>query len=1076
MRRQYNFRKELTQSLKIKDTITFITTLRKKLSNPIFQASLLFSKSKFLKTPFGGDESMLPDGDFDHVLAIILIKLQKEKKLLAFFNTLKSQYEHQVLKGQFEEALDTIETVKDISGLSCWFVECKFALLASLERYDEFENFYNMLTKNIKSDLEKRDIDLIFERTSPNSIAERVEFSLDSLKEGLVQEKAYDAHIVDFLHRFDASKQYDAETILSYFWQSNIVDIYNIISRLLFSNSINNNSILKLKNMFIDLAESTNSLKLKNFFYHDFEIDLDKNIKTEFVTICDTYITGDYKYCISLCEDFLKDHPYAASIYEFYCNSLFNENWVSVLDNKGLLKEIIELNLDYNNINEAKINKIFLRFNNLDSIQFISLRNNKKIISFSEEKLKSIENIYHFFECTVVPSNPFNPKLEIKNSISSTITSNSEEYLNEIPEYRKRKRLADKYFHERQFSLAIETYMGINNTPNHMINEISNKIILSYFSNNQVDLACKYISDMYFSGNLSIERLDKKQIIDILEDCDPVDEPMVEIPISLFLLTTKKDSHIVALHLDDYLDFKGLKKPSDIKTSDEKHKFMLHKVCNLDVLESLHIIRKIYPTSNDRMLDRTLILSKLKNELSYKEEEISKELEFLQHQFSRNLCVSDVAPGKININNEMIAQIFKSEKKNVISNLQIAYSNEKNSFEFEFSKISSQINTNLFVSAYEFFMAIRDIYTLDQKYGLDYQLNTNIRHNGIVPSLRSIFESEGIICDHENNQYKDNIIFETECRSLLVRYKYEELQNKIKIFSKNVDTRLNKLKSVYMHVATNDKDDKEKLFKIIIDESDVFKLLVFMNDNNNINSCISYCLGIMTAKSEGCLKLGRALIKMGLGELFKKELKNLETSLKGTFSKKFIDAISITRNDLDSRLESISEWLNFSEYSADDFLIEVALYEANSFIETIFCNVNVEIEINNTFNKKINGKYLMSFINIFILIFENACKRRKHKDHIKIVITTSIIGETINIEISNKSSTIDKEIINKINSDINDVNKLDNANKEINSGIYKVKKHLEIDISAQNNIYIQSSGDEFIFNIDIDTLSICSGS
>ncbi|MEZ8045230.1 hypothetical protein AB6C46_19900 [Vibrio sp. 10N.237.312.C02] len=1075
MKRQYNFRKELTQCLKIKDTTTFIATLRKKLSNPIFQASLLFSKSKFLKTPFGGDESMIPGGDLDHVLSIILIKLQKEKKLLASFNTLKSQYEHQVLKGQFEEALDTIETVKNVSGLSCWFVECKFALLASLERYEEFEDFYNTLMKNIKSDLEKRDIDLIFERTSPNSIAERVEFSLDSLKEGLVQEKAFDAHIVDFLHRFDASKRYDTETILSYFWQSNIVDIYNIICRLLFSNSIEGNSVTKLKSIFIDLADSTGSVKLKNFFSHDFEDYLDKNIESEFVNICDTYITGDYKYCISLCEDFLKNYPHATSIYEFYCNSLFNENWITALENKSLLKELIELNLEYNNDNDSKINKIFLRFNNLDSIQFISLRNKKKIISFSEDKLESIENIYHFFECTVIPSNPFNPKLQIKDSISSTITNNSEAYINGIPEYRTRKRLADKHFHEREFSLAIETYMGIKNTPNHMVNEISNKIILSYFSNNQVDLACKYISDMYFSGNLSIERLDKKQIIDILEDCDPVEEPMVEIPISLYLLTSKKDSHIVALHLDDYLDFMDLRKPSDIKISDEMHKFMLHKVCNLDVLESLHIIRKVYPTSNDRMLDRTLILSKLKNDLSYKEEEISKELEFLQHQFSRNLCVSDVAPGKININNEMIAQIFKSERKNVISNLQISYSKEKDNFEFEFDKISCQVNTNLFVSAYEFFMAIRDIYTLDQKYGLDYQLNTNIRHNGIVPSLRSIFESEGIICDHENNQYKDNIIFETECRSLLVRYKYEELQNKIKLFSKNVDTRLNKLKSVYMHVATNDKDDKDKLFKIIIDESDIFKLLVFMNDKNDIDSCINYCLGIMTNKSEECLKLGRALINVGLGELFKKELKSLETSLKGTFSKKFVDAVSITRNDLDTRLESISEWLNFSEYSADDFLLEVALYEANSFLDTIFCNVNVEMEINNTFNSKINGKYLMSFINIFILIFENACKRRKNKESIKIVITTSLVGENVSIEISNKSSTIDKEVINKINSDINDISKLDNANKEINSGIYKVKKHLEIDISAKNNIYIQSSGDEFIFNIDIDTLSICSG-
>ncbi len=1065
----------MTQSLKIKDATTFITTLRKKLSNPIFQASLLYSKSKFLKTPFGGDESMLPDASPDHVLSIILIKLQKEKNLLNSFNILKEKYENQVLKGNFLEALETIEEVKNISGLSCWFIECKFALLATLEKYDEFEEFYNELIKNTKSDLEKRDIDLIFERTSPNSIAERVEFSLDSLKEGLVQEEAFDAHVVDFLHRFDASKVYESTTIMSYFWQSNIVDIYNITCRLLFTNSIECSLISNVRLSLLEFAESTNSRKIKNYFSDDFDNYYEEKIEEDFIRICDTYITGEYKHCINLCEDFLNKYPYASSIYEFYCNSLLNENWIAELDSNGLLKELIELNLDYNEKNDSRKNKLFLRFNNIDSVQFISLRRNKKIISFSEDKLKSINNVYDFFECTVIPKNPFNSKFKINNSISSSITNNSDEFIDQIPEYRLKKRLADKLFHEKEFELAIDTYINIKDTPNHMVSEISNKIILSYFSNNRVDFACKYISDMYFSGRLNIERLDKKQMIDILEDCDPVEKPIVEIPISLHLLTTKKDSQIVALHLDDYLDYLEINKPSDINFDDEKHKFMLHKVCNLDVLESLHIIRKIYPTSNDRMLDRTLILSKLKTKFSYKEEEITKELEFLQHQFSRNLCVSDVEPGKININTEMIAEIFKAEKKNIIAGLELAYANDKDNFEYSLDKIPSQVNSNLFVSAYEFFMAIRDIYTLDPKYGLDYQLNTNIRHNGIVPYLRAIFESEGIICDHENNQYKDNINFETACRSLLVRHKYEELQNKIKNFSKRIDTRINKLKSVYMHVATNDKDDKDKLFKIIINESDVYKLLVFINDNNDIDSCINYCLGIMNNKSEECLNVGRALIKIGLGDLFKKELRNLEASLKGSFSTKFIDAISITRNELDSRLENISQWLNFSEYSADDFLLEVALYEAKSFVDTIFCNVKVEIEIKNNFSNKIDGKYLMSFINIFILIFENACKRRKYKEEINILITTSSTEDNLSIEISNLSKNIDNEIINKINSNINDASKLHNANKEKNSGVYKVKKHLELDISVPNNINIESSGDEFIFTIDIDYSSICSG-
>ncbi|WP_157862808.1 hypothetical protein [Aliivibrio fischeri] len=1076
-RKQYDFRRELTQSFKIKDINTFVANLRNKLKNPIFQASLLFSRAKFRRTPFGGDDSILPESTAEHTLSIILIKLLKEKQLLNRFCILKEMYEIQVLKGEYTKAIETVEDVKRISGLSCWYIESKFALLAKTENYSEFERFYNELVGNTKSDIEKRDIDLIFDRTSPKSIAERVIFSLDSLKEGLIQEDAIDAHVVDFLHRFNAAKKYDSTKILSYFWQSNIIDIYNILCRLIFSGSIDNSIIDLFDNQLIELAKSVNSYKLKNYFKVHFHNEINKELEQKFVEICDAYISGNYKYCISLCEELLEDKPNISSIYEFYCNSLLNEGWIPSLKGDGILKELIVNHVEYNSNNDNSSKKLFLSFNNLDSIQFISLRNEKKIISFSESNVKAIENVYSFFECTVTPNNPFNIKIFIDGSLSSGITHGVYQDSHEgiIPDYRIRKRLADKLFHEKKFDEAINTYIDIENYPIHMKSEISNKIILSYFSNQQIDQACRYICKLFFKDELNIDRLDCKQILDILEECEPVDIPIVEIPIGLYLLTDKKESHTIALYLDDYLDYLGVFKPSEINIDDDKHKFMLHKVCNLDVLESLHIIRKLYPSSNDRMLDRTLILSKLKTELLYKTEEISNELDFLQHQFSRNLCITDAGPGKININSEMIAEIFKTEKSQIINSLEQAYNLENKTFVFEMEAMSSQVNNKLFTSGYEFFMALRDIYTLDPKYGLDYQLNTNIRHNGIVPALRSIFEIEGLICNHENGVYKDNVKFESISKSILIGNKYEELQEEIKNFSKRIDTRINKLKSVYMHVATNDKDDKDKLFKVTIDEADIYKLLVYLDSGNSVESCITYCLGVLNNKSEESLKVGRALIngeKNGLYTVFEKELHTLALSLKGHHCTKYLDAISITKNELKSRLDSISDWLNFAEYSAENFLIEAALYEAKSFVDTIFCTAKVDLIINNSFNKKLDGQYLMSFINIFILVFENACKRRKFDDIIEIIVTTSLVGNYLNVEISNLSKSIDKEIIKRINSDINDVKNLHNANKENNSGIYKVKKSLELDMRTENEIKVDYSGDEFIFNVKMNMLGI----
>lgn len=171
-------------------------------------------------------------------------------------------------------------------------------------------------------------------------------------------------------------------------------------------------------------------------------------------------------------------------------------------------------------------------------------------------------------------------------------------------------------------------------------------------------------------------------------------------------------------------------------------------------------------------------------------------------------------------------------------------------------------------------------------------------------------------------------------------------------------------------------------------------------------------------------------------------------------------------------MKDVSEWLDFSEVVGENFKLDVAVYEAENFIKSIFPNVNLRITFEDTADLLLNGKLLDSFVHMFILLFENASKKRRNSDKLEIEVSViSIDVDNIKISIANEYSEIDQAVIDKINSEINSSEYLHNANKEKSSGLFKVKKILEIDFQSENEIYLSCDEGKFTFNAN---LNICS--
>jgi hypothetical protein len=1059
-----SLRSEIRGLFKIKALDDFREKITSKLKSPMFQHWLYYSKRKFLSAGFGGNTDFCPNLELENFLVLIFIKLKRESSNLSDYVLIKDNYEKLILVGNFEHALNLVESIGSKYGYSFWYIEAKLSTLALLNRKDEMRLFYQKIEGTKLNEIENRDLDLIFDRTSPGSKIDRITYSLDSLKDGLSKEDAVDSYIIDFMHRFNCGETYNAQKVLSYFWQCNIIDIYNAVIRLFFTESIQITSLSKtLQDDFYLIAQSINDNRIWNYFGR--EDHYSQELKENYLKACDLYILGDYSAFISYYESNFVEYPWIYSLFEFYINSLINTQSISALSKHGILYRIVQSHVNCTIRGSNAINKTFYMLNHIDAIQVICLREEKKIVSF--EKTRS-EKIYRYFECTSFQINPFNKAKKYEHSICSSIThSHSLESINSsIPEYRNKKRTGDFYFHEKSFSKAIDIYLSITNIPIHMKDEVNNKIVLCYFYNNEILKACSFICELHFNSTLNISRVDTTRILEILEDCESPEDGHIDIPIAVHLIASQQnEEQVTSLYLDDYLDHLNVNKPSELDATDDKHIYLLHKVCNLNVLEALHTVRSIYSSSTDRLLDRMKILSKLGNK---KIPEIDNEIKFLTAQYSRNLCVKNVGKGKININFDMLAEIVKDEKKVYLDSMIDIYISNKDDFLFNFEDIKNQKNTPLYNTVYEFLSAVRDVYTLDGKYGLDYQLNTKIRHNGIVPAIRSIFVSEGIICKKNDDDYLDNELFEKECKSLLWESSYSDFQSEIKALSQYIDCHIFKLKSVYMHILTNEKNDKDRLFKFPINEHDIASYLLYLDQNRTRDEYVNQALLLLKSKTNECLYVGRELISKGLPERFLLELNNLKTSLKSIHAESYISALSLVIKDMSSKLADISEWLSFSEVVGENFSLDVAIYEARVFTQTIYPKVNLNTYSTDDNKLRFDGKLLDSFVLMFILLFENATKKRKLEDSIDIAIHIKSNDNNMTISIANDYSDIDHALIKKINSEINTTEFLLKANKEKNSGLFKVKKILEIDFKCNNSIALECNDTTFTFIANFD--------
>ncbi len=1055
------------------DREAFRNLLDTKCRNPIFKTYLYSNPVHYSKFIRRNINSYSFDNNWQEIEVWIKQIIQFKKQINEFLE-LKESIEKNVLLGHFEAVLDALAIIKDRFGYSYWQVQTELSVLSFISQDSEALKRYKFLVENRNRPVEERDLDIILSNASSSRTSERNDYSFEAILEGLNNSEG---KALEFLFRFDPLNFDDSDFkgIFEYLFPASIIDKYLAFCRMAMVCQAKGNFENDVVKGFLSLGSHINDYKLININrLQSGEMTLQEEDKA-IIDICDTYMMGDFESVIGKCEHYLTKWPNIANAYEFYVNSLIALDRGSSFNKGSLIHKTISQLRSYivgrGDVSFTSLTRLFQQFNHFDVMPLVKLVELKGNICHDTNLVRAL---YSFLDINGSTFNPFRNNLPNQKSISYVIANckNDDVYLLDIPEYRKLKWHADKLFSENHFSDALDLYKKITDCPLHLEDEIRAKIALSMIKSGNCQSTVEYISNSYFENPKNVWKLPKELLFKEINESEDINFDSIDTVISIYLLL--KDDYtehqVISLYLNDYLMQFGIKSPSELLPSCYKQRFLLRNICDLSILEGLNI----YRSNNEKILDRVNILSNLISEEG-EEDKVLEELEFMIHQYTKNSCVKKLGKGKLHVDQSKVFAESKRLYASVFEELVLELDREESSPQSELSVSVTQKDQKIvrtdrkaFNLALFLMLEIRDIYTLNPMFGLDNSLNVDIRHNGIVPRLRSVFEKHDLLCRQVNGEYLDNEFIEDCFKASLTNVYYRKLQDAFKVFSKSVNDFLIRIKNSYMQIGTDDLSSIDSLFKFSFESDEVNNMLSLIKSGSTFDEIIKWNINSLDRKAEQLIEAGKVIIVNLLPtkvDSYFRELKSVSNDLRNN-AYRVNEKISLAKTDLISASNEVSGWLDFVKSSGEHFDINVPILEALNFVQNLFPIVEVSIKQGTVVSNIYDGRHLKSFIRVFIMLFENSVSRRKFKQKCELVIGWEEQNESSTLTVSSLSKNIDLAKVQEINNTVNDINYLDKASRDKNSGFYKIKKIFEQDLNAQNRIELCADGDSFRVKIE----------
>lgn len=1032
----------------------------------------------------------------------------------------RSIFEHQVLLGEYNKALETLDSVEKEIGVSIWFYESKFIVFEMMGSQDKSISLISQINEAKQGEGEDNGfvtllLYYLWNRSKKDLSAIKYDEDLyNQFKKNRTdfQQDTYNYH----LFRLNYYINYDIENIsipLVMESTNSIIDRYILLLKVLHSALLkdeNKDTIIYRSQYLYRLTKDKELLPficLKN----NLSFSLNDYYDTTYIEIIDSYYQGNYSRVINLCKAYIKDDTSNFDVVKFYCYSLlFANNGYSPIyyDSNSPINQISKKMYDVisEKDNTATLYNLYQLNKNLYSFSiatgldyFIKEENNAKKSNLL--KLLSLKCFDPLYSTIFKEENDALCYLEngldhIANSVSieHQIRRIKKEITPQliVADYIAEEDNAKILYINQDFEQAFTAWIEIlqKNRHNNPISQTAIKFAFdSLIKLEKYQEAITLFVEEYIKNPIIVKKTEVSLFMQFLKKQKYKGiKRTIELPIFVGLNSPKDtDKSFV---LQSFCDYYDVKKPSElfdsITNNDEnKIETFFFVIVSEDILRHY-----VYINSTQEILEEKqkllgfLISMKTEKELLYKKlaDEVLEEL--IVYTGTKKMDES-----KIFANDQAIVKYELTDIEGLYESFKVQYDLLKTGTRtFWFIDIDSLSDTvslldgavikkdvkytdnAIYQVAYALYDTIRDKF-LYSKFGLGTYLSTRIRHGVLEGELRYDFVEHNLVMNKSNDQYVDNNYWRNTY-GLDIKTN-EELYRILSDFSKQVDTLISDLKSDILQIKTEKGEKGYFDYSIDTEKLSIESLNIAYISKDSQEFCLLVIKNLWEITERNLSKI-RNYIKIELSEKFHVLFDELMGEIPKIHSEHFQNDITKCINDVrasfSQKLLKIEGWFHIQESKFDDFNLQNLIKMAWDSTCKFYPKVNLECQFNiqgaNLTIKAIYGIHFSDILRIFLTNMFKYSSNNLISNKIHAQIETIIQDDVLIFTFENDIRQNENELNQKLKSLMDSQGRLQT---EGGSGLVKAQKIVKYDLDDVDNfVKIEARNQKCIASVRIN--------
>lgn len=1054
------------------------------------------------------------------------LALCAQSNIINQFLEIKDKFDHAFLLGDNNQCIDLLQLISDEFGTTLWEIKKRIAVIRTQKANDYQNNYADTVWKEMEQGSVSAYQVYCYSRQCEQTISVGAYYNMIKsdydrfLRKGVNENLCkYAYYKVSGSMAFpnEKSEQLNIQLINKFLFFDNkysIIDRYISLCAILSSIFLSDN--INLQTQFIPyvskLSTYINDPFLQNIAYqweHHFYPFYPCN-NNSICNIFELYSMGHYEDSNVLAGAFLREDVKNFPLIELYAKSCIHlPSFIPITEDPSLLNSIAK-----------KLNQLFARTGNtkdilLDLAQILYTHTdaawshelsiiidkyNSKLMVLEECSFKNLHSsistpdLIFDFDSNFLPTFLDNTTEAYRTSISTLLsiavrTKNLEllESLN-IDSNRKKRYIASLLAETDSYAALCILDQIKEACLNSAIRlEIDAIRIRAYLHLGELQKAIEIFVPTFCENSNFIYMGYIDRIFDEIKSGDHDVSASILTPIICSLYFNYYPEHrdmddiVLSVCYDEYLESCGVMKPSSlleqemVDTNHDMFVRFLAEVCVPSVMER----SLAFDSEDDILRERNIICSALSDLDPSNREKYSDELRRHTNTLLVRLAKREIENGKIYVDIESIRSLLIQEICEPVERyLQvkkdkqlIAVLNNRLGVLSDPIRVYSIGPAGKTEILEEIIKKVRDIFTADNKYGLDGTLSVRIRHGTLESQLRSCFEKHKLVTTKGlDGRYNSNNYWHTGKRN--ARGNLSAIDEIFSSFSEKIDSQIAFLKNELIQIRTERKNS-EGLFDFSIDTNLIARIEAEMYKVKSYEQFETYILELMMAITEECLSIIRDKLHREINDFFQQALIDLEKDLQRfeqTFNFQGLrDQIANARTDISVELKNISEWFRCTQ--SDDF-IDYDLSLAAQLSYQTYQHAHPACSLNCTYaqiDKSIilEGHTLRSVVDILMILLDNVVKHSGFTTNLSAKISARRDNEFIIISVENPVSNgfIDSCQINEIREQLDTWEERDIIRREGGSGLYKIKKILSVDLGCHNQITPYCQDDIFLLEI-----------